>query len=139
MESQVLYDREGADLRRYIRALIRRWPLLLIFAGVAAASGLLYSGWLERNPTYQATALVALEEAPIMAADTGNQAPVASSAAVPTDPVQPPHRLQNTLLAAALGLVVGAATALLLEYLAGGRQPAATFPSERISVSSGSE
>ena len=67
-----------------------------------------------------------LEEARIMDADTANRARVASSAAVPTSPVQPPRRLQNTLLAAVLGLVVGTVTALLLEYLAGGRQPTAT-------------
>lgn len=66
-----------------------------------------------------------LEEARIMAADTATRVRVASSASVPSKPMKPSRRLQNTLLAAALGLVVGAATALLLEYPAGRRQAGA--------------
>ncbi|MDH7487680.1 MAG: hypothetical protein QHJ81_15590 [Anaerolineae bacterium] len=60
MESRLSYDGRGTDLRRYLRAVIRLWPLLLIFALLAAVSGFLYSIWLERNPTYQATAVVAM-------------------------------------------------------------------------------
>lgn len=71
---------EITDLCRYLRALTRRWPLLLVFAGLAAASGFLTSVWLGWGSAHAVTALVA-----------------------------------NALLAAALGSVVGAATALLLE------------------------
>jgi len=60
MESQAQPYYEESDLRQYIRVLIRRWPLILIVVALAATIGFFVSKWQEREPTYEATALVVM-------------------------------------------------------------------------------
>ena len=64
-----------------------------------------------------------LEEARILNEDTANRAWVASTAEVPLRPLEPPRTLQNTILAAVVGLLIAVGVAFLLEYLEGERQP----------------
>lgn len=49
---------DDLELRRYIRALLRRWWLFLLLAGVAGAAGYSYASL--RTATYQATTLLAV-------------------------------------------------------------------------------